>query len=77
MNVVLASASVVSCWASYTMAQDNLLVARDDVVICFCYEIIEMGNEYAEDVQSIHSPHYQDFKVFTHSVKWEALAKLA
>lgn len=77
MTAVLVSASVVTCWASYSMAQDSLLVARDDVVICLCYEITEMGNEYAEDVQSIQSPHYQDFKVFTHSVKWEAVAKLA
>lgn len=59
------------------MAQDSLLVARDDMVICFCYEITEIGNEYAEDVQRIHSPHYQDFKVFTHPLKLEAVAKLA
>ncbi|MBD9643664.1 replication endonuclease [Pantoea sp. PNT02] len=80
MDAVLASASVASCWASYTMAQGGPLVARDDLVIRLCYEITEMGNEYAEDVQrvqGIYSPHYQDSEVFTRLVKWEAVAKLA
>ncbi len=62
MDAVLASASVASCWASYTMAQGGPLVARDDLVIRLCYESTEMGNEYAEDVQrvqGIYSPHYK------------------
>lgn len=44
------------------MAQDGPLFACEDLVIRLCYETTEMGNEYAEDVQSaqgIYSPHYQ------------------
>jgi len=77
MKAVLVSAYVVSCWASYMLVQDSPLFARDDLVIRLCYEITEMGNEYAEDVQGIYSPHYQDSEGFTRLVKWEAVAKLA
>ncbi|RAP69994.1 replication endonuclease, partial [Candidatus Erwinia dacicola] len=80
MDAVLASASVASCWASYTMAQGSPLVARDDLVIRLCYEITEMGNEYAEDVQrvnGIYSPFIAGSEVLTHLVKWEKIAKLA
>ncbi|XYX41300.1 replication endonuclease [Candidatus Erwinia dacicola] len=80
MDAVLASASVASCWASYTMAQGGPLVARDDLVIRLCYEITEMGNEYAEDVQrvnGIYSPFIVGSEVLTRLVKWEKVAKLA
>jgi len=45
-----------------------------------CYEITEMGNEYAEDVQrvnGIYSPFIVGSDVFTRRVKWEKVAKLA
>lgn len=79
MDAVLASASVASCWASYTMAQGGPLVAREDLVIRLCYELTEMGNEYGEDVQrvqDIYSPMVPDSEVMTRLVKWEKVAKL-
>ena len=79
MDAVLASASVASCWASYTMAQGGSLVAREDLVIRLCYELTEMGNEYGEDVQrvqDIYSPMVPDSEVMTRLVKWEKVAKL-
>lgn len=80
MDAVLASASVASCWASYTMAQGGPLVAREDLVIRLCYELTEMGNEYGEDVQrvqGIYSPMVPDSEVMTRLVKWEKVTKLA
>ncbi|AOE39098.1 replication protein A [Pantoea agglomerans] len=80
MDAVLASASVASCWASYTMAQGGPLVAREGLVIRLCYELTEMGNEYGEDVQrvqGIYSPMLPDSEVMTRLVKWEKVAKLA
>lgn len=79
MDAVLASASVASCWASYTMAQGGPLVAREDLVIRLCYELTEMGNEYGEDVQrvqGIYSPMVPDSEVMTRLVKWEKVVKL-
>lgn len=40
-----------------------------DLVMRLCYESTKMGIEYAEDVQGIYSPHYQDSEVFTCLVK--------
>lgn len=80
MDAVLASASVASCWASYTMAQGGPLVAREDLMIRLCYEITEMGNEYGEDVQrvqGIYSPKFANSEVLTRLVKWEKIAKQA
>lgn len=80
MDAVLAAASVASCWASYTMAQGGPLVAREDLVIRLCYEITEMANEYAEDVQrvqGIYSPRVYGSETPTRLVKWEKVPKLA
>lgn len=80
MDAALASASVASCWATYTMLQGGPLVAREDLLIRLCYEITEMGNEYAEDVQrisGIYSPRIPNSDFFTRLVKWEKVAKLA
>ena len=80
MDAALAAASVASCWASYTMLQGGPLVAREDLLIRLCYELTEMGNEYAEDVQrvsGIYSPRVPNSEFYTRLVKWEKVAKLA
>ncbi|MBE5254154.1 replication endonuclease [Mixta mediterraneensis] len=80
MDDVLASASVASCWASYTMCQGGPLVARKDLLVRLCYEITEAASEYGEDiqrVQGIYSPQFPDSEVVTRLVKWEKVAKLA
>lgn len=80
MDAALAAASVASCWASYTMLQGGPLVAREDLLIRLCYELTEMGNEYAEDVQrvsGIYSPRIPNSEFHTRLVKWERVAKHA
>lgn len=79
MDAVLAAADVGD-WAAYTQLQGGALVARRDLVVRLAYEITEMGNEYAEDVQrvqGIYSPLIPDSEVCTRLVKWEKVAKLA
>jgi hypothetical protein len=78
MDAVLAAADVGD-WAAYTQLQGGALVARRDLVVRLAYEITEMGNEYAEDVQrvqGIYSPLIPDSEC-TRLVKWEKVAKLA
>jgi hypothetical protein len=65
MDAVLAAADVGD-WAAYTQLQGGALVARRDLVVRLAYEITEMGNEYAEDVQrvqGIYSPLIPDSEV--------------
>lgn len=80
MDAVLEAADSGD-WAAYTKAQGGALVERSELRIRLTYQITEMGNLYAEDVQriqGIYSPLLGlESLICTRLVKWQIVPKLA
>ncbi|OJB82965.1 replication protein A [Yersinia ruckeri] len=80
MDAVLEAADTGD-WAAYTKAQGGALVVRRELRVRLTYQITEMGNIYAEDVQRIqgvYSPFLgSESLVCTRVVKWNIVPKLA
>ncbi|CNI14202.1 replication gene A [Yersinia frederiksenii] len=80
MDAVLEAADSGD-WAAYTKAQGGALVERKELKIRLTYQITEMGNLYAEDVQriqGIYSPLLGlESLICTRLVKWQIVPKLA
>ncbi|CNF54923.1 replication gene A [Yersinia bercovieri] len=74
-------AADVGNWYAYTEFQGGPMVSRDCLTVRLSYEITEMGNLYAEDVQriqGIYSPLLGlESLICTRLVKWQIVPKLA